>query len=68
MLVSKSKVLFGGMKMKTEVFFRVKVLEDGVWYESKNTYRSHKEAKQEAEAALYAPDEYKIVRCERKVI
>lgn len=53
---------------KKEVFFRIKVLVDGEWLQSKTEYRSHKEAKQEAEAALYAPDEYKIVRCERKVI
>ena len=53
---------------KTEVFFRIKVMVDCMWFESKTTYKTYEEAKQEAEAALYAPNEYKIVRCERKVI
>lgn len=59
---------------KTEVFFRI-VINPFVLSEtqsdpvqSETEYKSHKEAKQEAEDAAFAPNEYKIVRCERKVI
>ena len=73
MLVSKSNLLFGCKKMrKTEVFFRVLWRPfgetDGEWLQSKTEYKTHKEAKEDAKAAVYAPNEYKIVRCERKVI
>lgn len=54
--------------VRTEVFFRIKTLIDGEWVKSKTKYPTHKAAKQEAEAAMYAPNEYKIVRCERSVI
>lgn len=54
--------------VKTEVFFRIKALIDGEWVQSKTTYPTHKVAKLAAEAAMLAPNEYKIVRCERSVI
>ena len=55
-------------RIRTEVFFRIKALIGGEWVQSKTKYPTHKAAKQEAEAAMYAPDEYKIVRCERSVL
>lgn len=57
-----------------EVFFRVLWRPfgetDGEWIQSRTEYKTRKEAKAkaDAEAAGFAPDEYKIVRCERKVI
>ena len=60
--------------MKTEVFFRI-VINPFVLNEkqsepvqSTTEYKTRKDAKADAEAAAFAPDEYKIVRCERKVI
>ena len=53
---------------RTEIFFRIKTLIDGEWVQSVTEYLTHKAAKQEAEAAMYAPNEYKIVRCERSII
>lgn len=60
--------------MKTEVFFRIVikpfVLSDKQSDEvqSATEYRTRKEAKAEAESAAFSPDDYKIVRCERKVL
>ena len=59
---------------KTEVFFRIVfnpfVFGENQTEELKSTieFKSHKEAKREAESAGFAPNEYKIIRCERKVI
>ena len=59
---------------KTEVFFRI-VINPFVLSETQSEpvksateYKTLKEAKSDAEAAAFAPNEYKIVRCERKVI
>lgn len=60
--------------MKTEVFFRIVVNPfvlsetQSEKVESTTEYKTRKEAKADAEAAAFAPNEYKIVRCERKVI
>jgi hypothetical protein len=60
--------------MKTEVFFRIVVNPfvlsetQSEQVESTTEYKTRKDAKADAEAAAFAPDEYKIVRCERKVI
>ena len=59
---------------KIEVFFRI-VINPFILAETQcnevqsvTEYKTRKEAKADAEAAAFAPDEYKIVRCERKVI
>lgn len=54
--------------VRTEIFFRIKTLIDGEWVQSITEYPTHKAAQQDAEAAMYAPDEYQIVKCERSVI
>jgi hypothetical protein len=62
------------MMSKKEVFFRV-VINPFVLHEAQSEpfqsvteYKTRKEAKADAEAAAFAPNEYKIVICERVVI
>lgn len=57
---------------KTETFFRVLwrpfYETEGEWLQSRTEYKTRKEAKADVEAAGFAPNEYKIVRCERTII
>lgn len=55
-------------RIRTEVFFRIKALIDGEWVQSKTKYPTYEAAKQEAEDAMYAPDEYEIVKCGRSIL
>lgn len=59
---------------KTEVFFRIAVnpfvlseTQDEP-IQSTTEYKTRKDAEADAEEAAFAPNEYKIIRCEREIL